>query len=186
MVFKLHKVEMVNIDDLKFDGDNPNVMTPEQENDLTLNMDEFGFLQPIIIDQDNMVYDGEHRVKIYRKFGKKEIPAYRLNLTDGQRRVLRQVMNKLRGTHDKDLDAAELKRIIELGEGDMLKELLHSQEEEFEELFSRINEREVVEDEVPEVPEKSVIKRGDLVKLGSHRLLCGDATSKEDVERLMN
>lgn len=51
------KLKQVKISELKFDGDNPNQLTAEQETDLRLNIEEWGFIQPIIIDQHNTVCD---------------------------------------------------------------------------------------------------------------------------------
>lgn len=138
---KAYPVEEVYINDLKTDPKNPNQLSVEQMNDLKANMEKFGFLQAIIIDQDNNVVDGAHRLEVYRQSGKEKIQAYRLNLTEGERRVLRQVMNKLHGEHDLNLDAEELRRIIDLGDDGLLKELLTSQEHEFVKILEKINEK---------------------------------------------
>jgi len=179
-------VELVDINSLKFDGDNPNITRPEQDVDLQINIEEWGFLQPIIIDQNNLVCDGEHRINALKKLGDDKIPAYRLNLTDVQRRILRQVMNKLRGQHDDNLDIIELKRIIDAGGKEDLLNLLHSEEENFNRLFKSINKPIVEPDDIPEIPKEAIIKRGDIIKLGRNRLMCGDSTVKEDVDKLMD
>lgn len=180
---KEYELINIKIEDIKFDGDNPNIMTVEQEEALTYSMEKFGYLTPIIIDQNNIVADGEHRVKIYKAFGKTEIPAYRIEVTDAERKILRQVMNKLKGKHDKDLDAEEFKKIIDAG----LKEELFKfiEDKEVSKILDSVREAE--EDDFEPKPEPEfIVKHGEVWQLGRHRLMCGDATAKQDVDKLMD
>lgn len=99
----------LKISDLIIDDTNPNKMTLDQMKGLRESMKRFGYLTPIIVDQDNKIADGEHRVLIYKEFGINEIPAYRVEFQDDvERRLLRQAMNKLRGEHDPIMDAEEI------------------------------------------------------------------------------
>jgi|SRR5215831_1746304 len=109
-----YEIEYVNINELKFDPDNPNVLNAKQMHGLTESFKKFGYLSPIIIDQNNLIADGEHRAAIYKQFNIQQIPAYRLTFKDDvERRILRQTMNKLRGQHDYELDLKELEFIHE-------------------------------------------------------------------------
>lgn len=127
---KIHEVKMVNINDLKVDGDNPNIMTTAQEKALEESMNRFGYLTPIIIDQDNVIADGEHRLNIYKKFGIDKIPAIQIDMSTGDRKLLRQILNKLKGEHDPSLDAEEFKKLIEAGMQEDLKIFIQKSDEE--------------------------------------------------------
>lgn len=124
---KLHKkpveYKLINvpIGKLISDPTNPNIMTDEQINGLKQSFQKFGNLVPVIINQNNEIVDGAHRALTYKEWGIKEIPCFQIPLdSDVDRRELRQVMNKLRGTHDKLKDASEL---LILFENDRLKSL---------------------------------------------------------------
>lgn len=113
MTIKHYVVKNVPVKSLKFDDKNPNKMSDKELESLWSAMKRFGYLAPIIINEKNQVVDGEHRAMVYRDMGIKEIPAYivpALN-DDTQRRLARQVMNKLRGEHDPKLDLEELEEI---------------------------------------------------------------------------
>lgn len=107
-------------------------MSKEQMESLNTSFSKFGYLQPIIIDQDNNLCDGEHRLKVFIDNGYSEIPAYVVTLeNDNERRLLRQTMNKLRGTHDALKDIEELEILMKSNEED-LKELLNLTKEDLE------------------------------------------------------
>lgn len=120
-IIKDNPVIKINVNDIKMDNTNPNEMTDEQMNALKFSMTKFGYLYPIIVDQNNLLADGEHRLKVFLEHGKTEIPSIRLNMTDTERRVLRQQMNKLHGRSDPLKDAEDIYRIIQNGNKDILK-----------------------------------------------------------------
>src|ERR1051326_1983307 len=99
-IIKDNEVIKIPVDQIKIDETNPNEMTEEQMKALKYSMDKFGYLYPVIVDQENVLADGEHRLRIFQQIGMKEIPCIKLNLTDTERRVLRQQMNKLHGKSD--------------------------------------------------------------------------------------
>ncbi len=105
-------VEMVPIDDLKVDGKNPNRMTPAQERALDESIKKYGFIVPIITNKDLLIADGEQKWLRAKALGMKEVPVIRLPLEEVDRRILRQVLNKLRGEHDVKLDLEEYDRIL--------------------------------------------------------------------------
>ncbi len=106
---KVNEVSMVEVEKVKLDQTNPNILTPEQMQGVRESFRRFGYLDPIVIDQNDMIADGEHRLAIYKEFDRKEIPCYRLELTDVERRLLRQTKNKLHGSHEAEKDAQDLK-----------------------------------------------------------------------------
>lgn len=147
-------------------------------------INEFGFNQPLVIDRDNVVLVGHGRLLAAQKLGLEEIPCIKLkNLTEEQKRTYRILDNKLQNDSEWDFDALEL----ELGFlEDSGVDLEQWGLDDLKDLFPE-EEAKVEEDDFDgAIPEESYIKRGDLIELGKHRVLCGDSTSAEDVADLMN
>jgi hypothetical protein len=106
------------------DGQNPNSMTEKQKASTWESLTKYGWIYPIVTNKDGMLTDGEQRVDVCLDHGEFFAPVLRLPLKEVDRRILRQVLNKLKGTHDKLLDAEEFKRIKEADGKDDLKSLL--------------------------------------------------------------
>lgn len=151
---------------------------------------EFGFNVPCLVDERGVLIAGHGRLLAARRLGLPDIPVIRLgHLSDAQARAFRIADNQiaLNASWDDTALAAELARLREdgidldlLGFGeDGLDRLLDSLDGEGE--GGQDNE-----DEVPEPPAEAVTQLGDLWILGSHRLLCGDATNAGDVARLLD
>ena len=153
---------------------------------LSASIKEFGFLNPVIVDGENGIIAGHGRILAAQKLGLEAVPTIEADhLTEAQRRAYIIADNRLA------LDAGwddELLR-IELGDLDAegfdlsltgfdLDEIANLTAEEIEGLTD--------EDAVPEVPEDPVTVLGDVWVLGRHRLMCGDSTSIDAVERLMD
>ena len=120
-----YKLVSIPVEKLKFDGSNPNTMSDDQIKGLKQSFQKFGNLVPVIINQDNEIVDGAHRAATYKEWGIKEIPCFQIPLdSDVDRRELRQVMNKLRGSHDKLKDASELLILFENNRLQGLAELI--------------------------------------------------------------
>ena len=85
----------------------------------------YGFVVPIITNRDLLVADGEHRLRAAKELGMKQVSVVRLPVNDVDRRMIRQVMNKIRGEHDLFLDAEEYYRLVSEGSRDLLKGLLN-------------------------------------------------------------
>jgi ParB-like chromosome segregation protein Spo0J len=116
--------ETVTISELKTDGQNPNKMSKEQLERLMASIRKWGFIVPLITNKDLLIADGEQRFTAAKALGMTEVSVIRLPVEDVDRRLLRQVLNKLKGEHQKELDQAEFKRIIEAGKEDDLKYML--------------------------------------------------------------
>jgi ParB-like chromosome segregation protein Spo0J len=157
---------MIQVTDLKTDKQNPNIMEKRQFEALKKNITEFGFLVPIVTNKDLVIADGEHRWKAAIDLGMQEIPVLRLDVSEIDRRILRQVMNKLRGEHEKTGDISEFMRIYEAGEIEHLKDLLALDQKEMSKIMDSL--KVPVEDEAPPVPETTDIKLGDIFQLGEH------------------
>jgi ParB-like chromosome segregation protein Spo0J len=119
------KPEVVATSSLKVDGKNPNKMSREQHERLKTSIQKFGFIVPIITNKDLLIADGEQRWIVAKELAMPNVLVIRLPVEEVDRRLLRQVLNKLKGTHDRELDAEEFEAIIELGREDDLKYLLN-------------------------------------------------------------
>ena len=186
MAVAIPPTKNINIDSLQSDGKNPNKMNKKQHDALQKSIEKYGFIIPIITNSDLVIADGEQRWTVAKKMGLKEVPVISLPLKEVDRRIIRQVLNKLRGEHDQSLDLEEYKLIFAEGGQDDLKFLLAMQDKEFQFVTDYIRGlgTPAEADSVPEsAPQRA--KRGDLWALGRHRLYCGDSTDKSSVEAVM-
>jgi DNA modification methylase len=149
---------------------------------------EFGFNNPVLIDEDNGIIAGHGRVMAAQKLGLQAVPCIRLaHLSDTQRKAYVIADNRLalNAGWDDQMLTVELQ---ELDSESFDLSLLGFEADELNALLNPIKETEGLtdEDEVPEVPEEPKTKPGDIYKLGRHRLMCGDSTSIDAVEKLVD
>lgn len=111
---------------LKSDENNPNRMTIKQKEQVWKSLQKYGWTYPIITNRDGVFADGEQRSEVCIAHEEFFAPVLRLPVSDVDRRILRQILNKLKGKHSKEIDGTEYLRIIEAGEKDCLKALLES------------------------------------------------------------
>src|SRR3972149_8865940 len=111
---------------LSADKKNPNVTTVKQQEQIWRSLQKYGWAYPIITNKDGIYTDGETRAEICKQHGEFLAPVLRLPVSDVDRRMLRQILNKLKGKHNKELDSAEYIRILQQGEKDCLSLLLAS------------------------------------------------------------
>src|SRR4030066_539872 len=114
---------------LSADQNNPNRTTVKQQEQIWRSLQKYGWAYPIITNKDGTYADGEQRAEICKQHGEFYAPVLRLPVSDVDRRMLRQILNKLKGKHNKELDGEEYIRIIAKGEKDCLKVLLESESE---------------------------------------------------------
>ena len=149
-----------------------------QINNVAESIKQYGFVQPIVIDKNNVVVIGHCRLLAAKQLKMKEVPCVCVeDLTEEQVKALRIVDNKSNESEwDLDILSDEL---AELDLRDFDFDFGIDGDEE---------ETEIVEDEAPEVDEDSepIAKLGDIWQLGRHRLVCGDSTDKATVELLMD
>jgi DNA modification methylase len=149
---------------------------------------EFGFNNPVLIDEDNGIIAGHGRVLAAQKLGLQAVPCIRLaHLSDTQRKAYVIADNRLALNAGWD-DSMLMLELQELKAEDFNLDLLGFEAEELNALLNPIKETEGLTDEdaVPEVPEEPKTKLGDIYQLGRHRLMCGDSTSIDAVEKLMD
>ena len=160
-----------------------------QISQIAASIKEFGFLAPIVIAEDNTILCGHGRFYAAQKLGLKKIPCVKeSHLTEAQKRAYIIADNKLsiNAGWDDELLAVELSDLQ--GEGFDLS-ITGFDEKEIADLFADTNKSEVEDDDydLSAALEKAAFaQRGDIWTVGRHRLMCGDATSPDDVSALMN
>lgn len=173
-------IKEMNIDDLREYENNPRI-NDNAVDAVASSIQHFGFKVPIIIDKSNVIVAGHTRLKAARKLGLQTVPCIVADdLTDEQIKAFRVADNKTAELAEWDFDKLETE-LVELSK--MGVEMQGFGFDDFEKERS-----EIIEDDVPEVDEESepITQRGQILKLGNHYLMCGDATNKEDVEKLMS
>lgn len=173
-------IKEFKIDDLREYENNPRI-NDNAVDAVAASIQHFGFKVPIIIDKDKIIVAGHTRLKAARKLGLKTVPCIVADdLTPEQIKAFRVADNKTAELAEWDFEKlqTELAELSEMG--------VEMQDFGFDDIFA--DDNEIIEDEVPEIDEEAepITKRGQIWKLGNHYLMCGDATSKEDVERLMS
>jgi DNA modification methylase/uncharacterized protein YfkK (UPF0435 family) len=168
----------VKIDELKQYDNNAKKHDKTQIDNVAESIKQYGFVQPIVIDKDNVVVIGHCRLLAAKKLKMQEVPCVCVdNLTEEQVKALRLVDNKSNESPwDMELLADELAE-VDLSAFDF--DFGIEDEEEPDEVF---------QDEVPEIDTEEVAKTklGDLWQLGKHRLLCGSSTEQKDVDKLLD
>ena len=174
------EIEYLAIKDLTPYEKNARTHSEEQVEKLKNSLEEFGFINPVIIDENNMILVGHGRIMGAKKLGIETVPCIRIKyLTDDQKKAYILADNKLSdlGGWDLNLLNEELLSI------DLDMSLFGF--EEIEEPEIEITDDDFnIEDLEPIKEPKS--KRGEIYKLGNHYLMCGDSTNPDDVEKLMN
>jgi len=145
---------------------------------------EFGFKNPIIIDNKNVIVAGHTRLLASEKLGITEVPTIKADdLTDAQIKAFRIADNKTCefAEWDDEMLSIELEELKEL---DFNLDETGFNTDEVEDL---LKSNEVVEDDFEvELPEEPYSKKGDIWLLGDNKILCGDSTKAEDVSKLMD
>lgn len=186
-------VEYLKITDLKNYERNARTHSPEQIQQVAASIQEFGFTNPVLVDENNTLIAGHGRTAAASSLSMDEVPAIRLsNLNESQKKALRIADNQLalNAGWDFEMLAAELHE-LELEEYSL--DLLGFDDEFMEGLLDGgLLEDEGEQDdpaedtEASDPPEQPVTVMGDLWVLGKHRLMCGDSTSTESVEQLLS
>lgn len=172
------KIEYLQISDLIPYANNPRI-NDNAVDAVAASIKEFGFKNPIVIDNCNVIIAGHTRLKAAEKLGLKTVPIIRADdLTEQQAQAFRLADNKTAELAEWDLDSLEQ-------ELDELSQDFDMTDFGFELLNFDDDDTEITEDEVPEEVETRC-KLGDVWKLGSHRLICGDSTDPTVIDRLMD
>jgi len=166
---------------------NSRTHSSDQVAQVAASIKEFGFTNPILIDEQNGIIAGHGRLLAAQKLSMAEVPCIVLaGLTDAQKKAYVIADNQLALNAGWDLDALRLE-VEHLQEVDFDVGLLGFEDEFIDGLLEdEPMDGLTDEDECPEPPEQPVSVLGDVWQLGNHRLMCGDSTSIDAVDRLMD
>lgn len=181
------KIETRLVADLIPYAANSRTHSDAQVAQIAASIKEFGWTNPILIDDDNTIIAGHGRLLAARKLGMEEVPAIILDhLTKAQQRALVIADNQLALNAGWDMDMLKAE-IEDLSLEDFNLDLLGFDEKFLDGLLEPEPTAGLTdEDAVPEVPEIPKTVPGDVWVLGKHRLMCGDSTSIDAVEKLMD
>ena len=183
------KIEHTSVDRLVPYARNARTHAEDQVAQIAGSIAEFGFVNPILVGEDDVIIAGHGRLLAAQKLGMAEVPVIRLeHLSEIQRRALVIADNKIaeNAAWDEELLRLELE---ELRADDFDLDITGFDLDEIDRLLQASDLESTGltdDDEVPEAPEEAITKPGDLWKLGEHRLLCGDATVLGDVEKVLD
>lgn len=181
-------IEYLDAKDITPYARNSRTHSDEQVAQVAASIKEFGWTNPILIDEDNVIIAGHGRLMAAQRLGFDSVPTIRLeNLSDAQKRAYVIADNKLalNAGWDSEMLAVEINDLIEQGfdldltgfDGDEIDALLAD--------ANKVADGLTADDDVPDVPEIPISTKGDVWVLGRHRVICGDATVITDVEKLM-
>ncbi|MBT3494529.1 MAG: site-specific DNA-methyltransferase [Rhodospirillaceae bacterium] len=183
------KIEHTPVDRLIPYARNARTHADDQVAQIAGSIAEFGFVNPILVGNDDVIIAGHGRLLAAQKLGMADVPVIRLeHLSEIQRRALVIADNKIaeNAAWDEELLRLELE---ELQAEDFDLDITGFDLDEIDRLLQGADPEGTGltdDDEVPEAPEEAITKLGDLWILGQHRLLCGDATVLADVEKVLD
>ena len=147
---------------------------------------EFGYVDPVIVNRDLTVIGGHQRLSVLKELGHAEIDCVVIDIDKTREKALNLALNKISGEWNKELLADLIKELQGL---DYDTGFTGFDPPEIEQLFNEIHDKEITEDDFDiekELAEPAISKLGDLWLLGRHRLVCGDSTSPDTYELLMD
>ena len=180
------QIEYVEVKKLIPYARNSRTHSDEQVAQICGSIKEFGFTNPVLIDGEGVIIAGHGRTIAAQRLNMKEVPCLRLDyLTEAQKKAYVIADNKLalNAGWDDEMLALELGDLKDL---DFDLSLTGFDDDELNKLLAEaVNEGLVDEDEAPLPPDEPISKLGDVWQLGSHRVMCGDSTSIDAVDKLM-
>jgi len=179
-------VKLVSVDEVKPFETNPRINDQAVEA-VAASLRQFGFRQPIVVDEGMVIICGHTRWKAARRLGLAKVPVHvAKDLTAEQVKAYRISDNKTAELAEWNMDLLPI-QIADLQAADWdMSQFGFSAEELSKLLDGDVQEGLTDPDDVPAPPDEAVSKRGDLWILGEHRLLCGDSGLVEDLDRLLD
>ena len=180
-------VRLMSVTDLTPYARNSRTHSDEQVAQVAASIKEFGWTNPILIDEDNGIIAGHGRLQAAQRLGESEVPTITLTgLSEAQKRAYVIADNKLalNAGWDNEMLAVEIADLLEDGfdlgltgfDGDEINSLLAD---------GNKTDGLTDDDEIREVAEEAISKLGDIWTLGRHTLVCGDSVNSETLDSLM-
>lgn len=183
------QIERIGVEALIPYARNSRTHSDAQVAQIAASIREFGFTNPVLVDEANGIIAGHGRVLAARKLKMQDVPAIRLShLTEAQKRAYVIADNKLALNAGWDIELLRLE-INDLGDMGFDLELTGFDQDELDELLAlgeATPEGHTDPDAVPEPPAQAITVPGDIWQLGKHRLMCGDSTDAAMVAVLMD
>lgn len=166
-------------------------LTPEdaEYQKIKRSIEEFGYVDPIIINEDGTIIGGHQRTTVLMDLGWTEVDVVVVSLDKNREKALNIALNKITGEWD-ELKLKDLLLDLDLGDYDI--SLTGFEQADLTELVDKLAiepeaaDDDFDEDEALEQVAEPVTKHGDIWLLGRHRLMCGDSTDEEELAELMN
>jgi hypothetical protein len=165
----------------------PYEKNPRQKYDIqkvAQSIKEFGFQQPIVVDRAGVIIVGHGRYQASKSLGLETVPVVIADLSPEKAKAYRIADNKTNEYSDWDIGLLQ-QEFTDLLDINYDLELTGFDADELEKLIVGEKEGLTDEDAVPETPEEPKAQLGDIYKLGKHRLMCGDSTKIDDVDKLL-
>lgn len=150
-------------------------------------LQEFGFRQPVVVDEEGVIVCGHTRFKAAQKLGLTHVPVHvATDLSPAQIRAYRIADNQTASLADWDYDLLPIE-LGELKDLDFNLDLLGLDSDELAKIMHpELEQGECDPDDIPAPPDEATTQRGDIWILGNHRVMCGDSSSSEDLYRLLD
>src|SRR5216683_1994281 len=179
------RVEMWDVSKIKPYPNNPRINDAAVDA-VAKSIREVGFRQPIVVDEQGVIIVGHTRYLAALRLGLKKVPVHvARGLTEAQVKAYRIADNKSAELAEWDEERLR-QELAELEKLDFDLDLLGFSVDELNVLLDDLNVGQVDPDDVPAPPDEPITRPGDLWVLGNHRLLCGDSSKPEDVDRLLD
>ncbi len=180
------KIELRPLSDIKPYDKNPR-LNDEAVDAVAASLREFGFRQPIVVDADSVIICGHTRWKAAQKLGLEKVPVHvARDLSPEQIKAYRIADNQTASLAEWNYDLLPLE-LADLQAANYDLGLLGFDAEELAKILDPGVEEGLTDpDEIPAPPDEATTQPGDLWVLGNHRLLCGDSSNPEDLDRLLD
>lgn len=178
----MQKIEYLPIKSIKLNPDNPRIIKGDNFRTLCLsikNNPDYFETRPILVNKDMVIFAGNMRYLAAKHIGLDKVPVAIFDISKKKEREILLRDNVQNGQWDWDMIANSF-------EIEELKEAGFTMEELSKHLTPDLDEDGFDSQGAYDAIKESTVKLGDLYELGRHRLMCGDSTKKEDVEKLMN
>jgi|APSaa5957512535_1039671.scaffolds.fasta_scaffold02378_6 hypothetical protein len=159
----VHEIGMIDPKLIKFDKSNPNSMSEEKYEALRKVMIKYGFGDTVKLDYETGCIDGQHKTMLAIELGIPKVPYTRFSnvKTAVDRKILRQIFNKLKGEHDPIKDAKDFKLISDKGQLEEFADLMGEEEKKFEKEIEMLE----LEDVIPGESSSEETVDGDKMKI---------------------